>query len=166
MSEQQAPYIPFRFRVQFTEVMLGLAPGEEVELCSGSFSECTGLDATMEPKVIKEGGRNWGVAQRAGRVSFSTVILKRGITSNAHLWTWFDFVGNGSYSHRMNAVVTMFDTAGQGVMTWRLKNAMPIKFKTSDLNAKATDVAVEEIHIAHEGLTRADASSESLMDSA
>jgi hypothetical protein len=30
---------------------------------------------------------------------------------------------------------------------------MPIKFKTADLNAKGTEVGIEELHIAHEGLT-------------
>ena len=30
---------------------------------------------------------------------------------------------------------------------------MPIKFKAADLNAKGTDVAIEELHMAHEGLS-------------
>jgi phage tail-like protein len=35
---------------------------------------------------------------------------------------------------------------------WRLRNAMPVKFRIGDLNAKGSDVAVEEIHLVHEGL--------------
>ena len=35
---------------------------------------------------------------------------------------------------------------------WRLKNAMPVKFRVGDLNAKGSDVAVEELHLVHEGL--------------
>ena len=37
--------------------------------------------------------------------------------------------------------------------TIRLFRALPIKFKTGDLNAKATEVGIEELHVAHEGLT-------------
>lgn len=156
------PYIPFRFQIAFKEQLIGKGEAEGVVLCSGAFSECSGLEATMEPKVIKEGGRNWGAAQRAGKVTFSTVILKRGMTSNQDLWAWFELVGKNAYAHRLNTEITMFDHAGKGLMSWNLSKAMPIKFKTADLNASASDVAIEEIHLAHEGLSRAQASSASL----
>jgi len=35
---------------------------------------------------------------------------------------------------------------------WRLRNAMPVKFRAGDFNAKGNDVAVEELHLVHEGL--------------
>ena len=35
---------------------------------------------------------------------------------------------------------------------WMLKNAMPVKFRVGDLNAKGSDVAIEELHLVHEGL--------------
>lgn len=37
-------------------------------------------------------------------------------------------------------------------LIWRLRNAMPVKFRVGDLNAKGSDVAVEELHLVHEGL--------------
>src|SRR5262249_22667382 len=41
----------------------------------------------------------------------------------------------------------------QVALGWRLENAMPIKFRVGDLNARgSTDVAIEELHLAHEGL--------------
>lgn len=150
------PLHAFRFQVDFKEHMLKSGEGGEVVVSSGSFSECAGLEATVEPKVIKEGGRNWGPAQRMGPVTFSTVILKRGMTTNKHLWNWFDFLGNQErYAHRMNVTITMFDNAGDGVLAWKLSRAFPIKFKAADLNAKdGTQIAIEEIHLAHEGMTQ------------
>ncbi len=103
--------------------------------------------------MIKEGGRNWGSLQRSGKVSFSTVVLKRGMTKTRDLWHWYEFVGNGGYAQRMNVVITVFDTTGNAVLAWQLLNAMPVKFKAADLNAKGTDVAIEELHLAHEGLS-------------
>lgn len=147
------PLHVFRFQVDFQTDPLQLTGNNTpVTLCSGAFSECTGLEATMEPKVIKEGGRNYGAAQRAGQVTFATVILKRGMTSTRDLWKWFELVSTGAYAYRLAAIVTLFDTAGQGVLAWRLDKALPIKFKAADLNAKGTDVGVEELHLAHEGL--------------
>ena len=154
MNKRDPYFHAFRFQVDFNESLIGQAEGESVPLCSGAFSEITGLDATMEPKVIKEGGRNWGANQRAGQVSFSTVILKRGMTSANHLWTWFELVGGQAYAYRLSATITMFDTAGEAVLAWKLDKVMPVKFKSADLNSKATEVAVEELHLTHEGLSQ------------
>lgn len=144
----------FRFQVDFKEQMLGKdSEGDKLSLCSGAFSECSGLEVTTEAKAIKEGGRNWGVHQRSGKTSFATLVLKRGMTSSRDLWTWYEFVGTGKYAHRLNVIITLFDTAGKAVLAWKLANALPIKFKAADLNAKGTDVAIEELHMAHEGLS-------------
>ncbi len=147
------PLQGFRYQVDFKEQMLtsGTAGGEVV-LCRGAFSECTGLEVTMEPRVIKEGGRNWGAAQRMGRISFSTVVLKRGITASQDLWQWFNLVGQGAYAQRLNVTITVFDSGGNGLFSWTLLRALPIKFKAPDLNASNSEVAIEELHLAHEGL--------------
>jgi phage tail-like protein len=144
----------FNFEVTFREDPWEDQPGGPVDLCSGAFAECTGLEATMEPKVIKEGGRNYGPAQRAGPVTFGTVVLKRGMTTTRDLWQWFDMVTNrGNYAHRMTASITVRNHAREAVFTWQLARALPIKFKSADLNARGTDVGIEELHLAHEGLT-------------
>jgi phage tail-like protein len=149
-----APFQVFRFHVEFSAVSLegAATDGATKNLCGGAFSECTGLEATMEPKVIKEGGRNYGAAQRMGQVTFATVVLKRGMTKNRDLWKWFWLVGQGAYAFRLNARIRMEDEAGNEVLVWQLERAMPVKFKAADLNAKGSDVGIEELHIAHEGL--------------
>jgi phage tail-like protein len=106
----------------------------------------------MEVKVIKEGGRNYGVIQRSGPVSFATVVLKRGMTTTRDLYNWFELVGNGAYAYRLAATVTMFDHSGKGVLSWKLEKAIPVKFKAAELNAKSSEVGVEELQLAHEGL--------------
>lgn len=150
------PLRGFRFQVDFKEQMLtNETEGGEVLLCSGAFSECSGLEVTMEPKAIKEGGRNWGSAQRMGAISFGTVVLKRGLTTTADLWAWFSLVGEGAYAQRLNVTITQFDQSGKGAFSWTLLKAMPIKFKAPDLNASNNEVAIEELHLVHEGLGRA-----------
>lgn len=150
-----APLSGFRFQVDFKEQMLtNETEGGEVVLCSAAFSECSGLEATMEPRTIKEGGRNWGAVQRVGAVNFGTVVLKRGLTRTADLWAWFSLVGQGASAQRLNVSITMFDQDGRGIFSWTLKGAMPVKFRAPDLNARNHDVAIEELHLVHEGLAR------------
>jgi phage tail-like protein len=149
-----APLHVFRFEVSFRrDVLKGSASRSSVALCSGAFAECTGLEATMEPKVIKAGGLNYGPAQRVGPVTFGTVILKRGMTTTRDLWNWFALVAGGAYSYRLSAEIAMQNTAGKTVLTWGLARALPTKFKAADLNARGSEVGVEELHLVHEGLT-------------
>lgn len=153
-EELLAPFHVFRFQVEFAEDPLQLTGSQTpVPLCSGAFSDCTGLEATMEPRVIREGGRNYGASQRAGPVSFATVILKRGMTSTRHLWQWFSLVAEGKYAYRLSATITMMNAAGQPLLSWKLEKCLPVKFKAADLNARSTEVGIEELHLAHEGLT-------------
>lgn len=148
-----APLHVFRFHVEFRrDALSGEPQNTAVPLCSGAFSDCTGLEASMEPKEIKAGGMNWGAAQRAGPVTFATVVLKRGMTSTRDLWQWFQLVGGGAYAYRLSAEIQMQDGAGNTVLTWVLKRALPVKFKAADLNARGTEVGIEELHLAHEGL--------------
>lgn len=144
------PLHVFRFKVEFADSY----SGDDVPLCSGLFSEVSGLEATMEPKTIKEGGHNYGASQRAGQVSFGTVILKRGITEARNLWQWFELVNNqGKYASRMDVTITLLDGAGTPLLAWMLDFALPVKFKAPDLNATASEVGIEELHLVHEGLS-------------
>jgi len=152
------PLVPlhvFRFQVDFKSDTVGRsASGTTVDVCAGAFAECTGLEATMEPKAIKEGGTNYGVAQRAGPITFATVVLKRGISTNRDLWqTVFDVVASGKFAPRLQVTITVMDMANDPVIAWQLDRAMPIKFKFADLNAKGTEVGIEELHLVHEGLS-------------
>ena len=158
-NDTSIPIGGFAFRVPINVPGVDRAP-----LCTGSFAEATGLEATMEPKAIKQGGQNYGPLQRVGPVTFSTVVLKRGMTEVRHLWSWWSlFTGadgqrDGTYRPdraRCDVLVSMAGPDRTVLLTWQLRNAMPVKFKAGDLNARGTEVAIEELHFVHEGLTLA-----------
>lgn len=150
-------FVPFRFRVNLFN-----SSNNEL-LCSGAFSEVTGFELTMEPNTIPEGGCNWGEHQRVGVTRFSPMVLKRGVTDINDLWQWFDATTRGaSYNHRLHGEIVLLGNPGaqQGseepqdnpVMTWKLSGVLPTKFKGPDMNATASQVAIEELHLVHEGL--------------
>jgi phage tail-like protein len=152
-SASLTPLHAFRFQVDFfTDSLSGDGGHEQFPVCSGAFAECTGLEATMEAKVIKEGGRNYGAAQRAGGTTFATVVLKRGISNNQNLYQIFNSVSTGTFAPRMQVTINLFDNDGSAVLAWQLNKAMPIKYKFADLNAKNGEVGIEELHLVHEGL--------------
>jgi phage tail-like protein len=157
-SQPLEPLHVFRFELFFEELPLPGSPRGNAALPAGAFSECTGLEATLEPKVIKAGGHNLGAFQRVGPVTYSTVVLKRGISRDGRLYKWFERVAGGDYGHRCTVRVTLRSPSSQAgradedVLTWRMERALPVKFKAADFNARATEVGIEELHLVHEGL--------------
>lgn len=147
------PLHVFRFQVEFVTEDLSSGAASGPVSVSAAFAECSGLEATMEPKAIKEGGMNYGVAQRAGPTNFSTVILKRGISANADLFNIFMAATTGLYAPRMQVTINVFDIDGSAGVAWQLDRAMPVKYKFADLNARGGgEVGIEELHLVHEGL--------------
>ena len=141
-------FIPFRFHVTLFD-----SNDVNQALCQGSFSEVSGLEISMAPKTHKEGGRNWGEIQLSGQTTFSPIVLKRGITHIDHLWIWFETTTrSANYGLRYAAMIDVFYPSGQSALRWNLINALPTKFKGPDLNATASQVAIEELHLVHEGL--------------
>lgn len=153
MTAVALPPIPvFRF---WLEIAPASAGDQGTTWSQAGFSECTGLEATMEPKVIKEGGRNYGAVQRVGPVTFGTVVLKRGLTRDPRLWEWFAAAARQLPVVRRNVTIEIKSPAmGEqpAVQKWILVRALPIKLKVPDLNARATEVGIEELHLAHEGM--------------
>jgi phage tail-like protein len=157
-----AEFVPFRFAVHLfsdTEQDPEQLAAKNVDgaVCGGAFSEVSGLEASMQPKKITEGGRNWGEVVRVGGTTFSAVTLKRGMTTVNDAFVWFDTVTRlANYGYRMSARIDVRDTrdpAVTPVLSWVLLNVLPTKFKGADLSSTAKEIAVEELQLTHEGLT-------------
>ena len=148
-----AEFIPFRFEVSLYE------QSAENILCSGYFSEVSGLEITMEPRAIAVGGQNWGEVQRVGLIKFSPIVLRRGVTNINDLWAWFDATTRGSnYGYRLHGEIKVYDGFINGekfepVLTWKLEKVLPTRFKGPDLSSTSSQVAIEELTLVHEGLT-------------
>ena len=129
-------------------------------LGDGGFQECTGLEIEMDVQELQEGGRNDGVIRRVGRGKYGPLVLKRGMfygegsRVNPELWAWLQGILEGRVPvPRYDGQVQMLAGNGRTVLaTWVFERGLPQKVAGPQLNAKTGDVAIEEMHIAHEGL--------------
>ena len=168
MSESLYAAPLFRFEVAFFKDDASGTSALSPALCEGSFTEISGLEATMEPRVFKCGGANYGPYQRVGPVMFGTVILKRGVTRTRDLWNWFALATQERrMAVRLKVVIQAMDpvesadSGGAGSTATpppnrvrvELRRALPVKFKMADFSSKTTDIGIEELHLAHEGLS-------------
>lgn len=145
------PFMTFNFAV---EIQLS---GISDMVCSAAFSECDGLEMTMEPKTIREGGNNSRQFHLVGPVSYGTLSLKRGMTTNFDLWKWFDSTQSGleGRRRRADADILLYSTDPRQqkvVAKFRITGCLPTKLKVPALSAKDGEIAIEEMEIAYETL--------------
>jgi phage tail-like protein len=143
------PFTTFNFLVEIT------LDGSSERLCDAAFSECDGLEATLDVRAIREGGRNSGPVLLAGGVGYASLTLRRGMTSNADLWTWFERVATGERGLRASVEVVMMAPDHVSEQTrFALTGCVPIKLRAPALNARDGLLAVEEVQLAYETLVR------------
>ena len=153
------PFTNFNFLVSLTLAQPDAIGVEATPLCRGEFTECDGLEMTVEPKTVREGGNNTKQIHLVGPVSYGNLTLKRGMTRNQDLWKWFSaaVASPAATAKRRGALagaeIVMADASGAGSVRYRLYDCLPIKLKASPLNAKDGVVAVEEMQIAYSYFT-------------
>jgi phage tail-like protein len=76
------------------------------------------------------------------------------MTLNRDLWDWFqEATLRGALTHRLDVTIRHLDFDGRTVVrSWQLDRALPVKFKSADLQARSSEIAIEELHLVHEGL--------------
>jgi phage tail-like protein len=118
---------------------------------AAGFSECSGLEIALDVEEYKEGGNNGTVLRFPTRAKWTNLRLKRGIALSDDLWLWhYGFVqGMGA---RRDGVVTLLDEQKNAVKAWSFKRGIPVHWTGPSLNAGQSQVAFEEIEIAHEGM--------------
>jgi len=129
------------------------------ELGDGAFQECSGLDIELDVQEYLEGGRNDGVIKNVGRAKYSPIILKRGMfypssgKANRDLWLWLQGIAEGQRPvARYDGMIKVMSSGEDVSATWVFDRGLPTKIRGPELNAKTGEVAIEELHIAHEGL--------------
>ncbi len=120
----------------------------------GHFTEVTGLGVKVDRISYREAGNNAIVRAVPGRVTYSSVTLRFGLTSSQELWDWLITAVEGRVSRR-NVSIVMLDSSGVSeVLRWNLLNAWPEEWYGAPLDAMSRELAIETLVLAHEGLQR------------
>lgn len=128
-------------------------------LSDGAFQEVSGLEIELDVQEYQEGGRNDGVIRRVGRAKYQNLVLKRGMfygsggSVDRELWSWLQGIASGERPvRRYDGVIEVLGTGSDVVATWVFDRGLPVRLRGPELNAKTGEIAIEELHLAHEGL--------------
>ena len=140
------PFTTFNFKVSLQ------LEGEGGVICAAEFSECDGMEMSMETKTIREGGNNGRQIHLAGPISYGQLTLKRGMSKNFQLWRWFEQVQQNRGLRASGEVLMLSSNREDEDVRFVVNGCLPVKLKAPTLNAKDGQIAIEEMQIAYETL--------------
>jgi phage tail-like protein len=121
-------------------------------VAAAGFSEVSGLTTDTNIIEYREGNEKQGTVRKLpGLIKYNNIVLKRGWTQDHSLWAWRKNVIDGT-TQRQDGVVTLYDESRQPALTWKFRQGWPSKWEGPALNGKTSEVAIETLEIAHEGL--------------
>ncbi len=118
------------------------------------FQECSGLKTSATVFEIEEGGLNGYTHKRPGQSKWENLVLRYATNASTELLAWRDeFVRDQFASRPTNSgAVIMKDNHGDEIRRFSFTNAWPVSWEGPTMNAGSSELAVETLEIAHEGL--------------
>lgn len=140
------PYVQFNFLV---DLGTGTTDGPEA-----GFQECSGIGMEVTVAEYRNGNERENSVRKITGLNKSTdVTLKRGVVGSLNLYQWLNQIRNGDQTAYRTVVIQLQNEDHTAVvMEWKLLRARIIKHTSGPLNAKGSDVAMEELVLAYERL--------------
>jgi phage tail-like protein len=146
---RENPYGAFNYLVS-----LGGAQGDGSEgSIIGGFSDVSGLGFEVKYSEYRNGSERFNTVRKVPNTyTLDEITLKRGLVGSDDLFAWLKGVRDGTADPR-TVTITLLDEARNAVATWTLRRAQPKKWTGPTLAAKGGgEVAMEELHLVHEGV--------------
>ena len=135
------PYGKFRYKVEID----GLE--------AGGFSEASLFDASIDVIEYREGDMVQTPMKLPGLKKYGNITLKQGVADSMVMYEWM-IAGVEGEVERKTITITILDETETATASWQVINAWPAKYTAPDFNATSSEVAIESLEIAHEGMTR------------
>jgi phage tail-like protein len=144
--QRDTPYSQFNFLV---DIGSGSTDGADA-----GFQEVSELGMEVAVAEYRAGNAKTNEVQKiTGLAKYPNISLKRGLIGSLTLYKWLDQIRNGDQSALRTVTIQLLnEDRTQVVLTWKLLRARIVKHTSGPLNAKGTDVAMEEMVLAYERL--------------
>jgi phage tail-like protein len=145
MASREDPLVAFKFGLEISGKL------------SGFFTSVNGIGSeseVVEHKIVSEKGETI-IQKIPGRLTWTEVSLKRGVTSNIDIWNWRKLVVDGKIDDaRTNCSIIAYDQSQKEIARWNFENAWPSKVVGPELDSSSTNYMIEDVTIVHEGMVR------------
>lgn len=140
-GERNDPYRNFRFRVEMEGIQ------------QAGFSEVSGFEASLDVIEYREGNEVITPRKLPGLAKYGNITLKWGATDSLDLFDWMQSCIEGTVERKTVTIIAI-DEEGGDVATWQVIEAWPVKYSAPSFNGTGSEVAIEFVELAHEGMAR------------
>ena len=113
------------------------------------FQRVSGLSAEVTTTTVTEGGQNLYTHRLPERINYQNLVLERGMVVGSPLNVEFNAAMSLFKFYPSNVLVTLFDEEEEPVSGWLFIKAYPVKWSTSDLDAKEGSVLIDTLELAY-----------------
>jgi len=143
---RERPYTEFNFLV---DLGTGNTEGPDA-----GFQEISSISQEVSVTEYRNGNsKENSVLKLTGLNKAQDVTLRRGIIGSLELYNWLNDIRNGNQNALRNVTIQLQNEDHTAVVqTWKLLRARITKHTSGPLNAKGSDVAMEELVLTYERL--------------
>ncbi|MFM7101881.1 MAG: phage tail protein [Verrucomicrobiota bacterium] len=143
---RERPYVQFNFLV---DLGTGNTEGPDA-----GFQEISNIGMEVTVAEYRNGNEKENSVRKITGLNKATdVTMKRGVIGSLTLYNWLNQIRNGDQSALRTITISLQNEDHTAVVqTWKLLRARIIKHVSGPMNAKGTDVAMEELTISYERL--------------
>src|SRR5215203_4299540 len=140
------PYVQFNFLV---DLGTGTTDGPEA-----GFQEVSNIGMEVTISEYRNGNEKENSVRKITGLNKATdVTMKRGVIGSLNLYNWLNDIRNGNQNALRTVTIQLQNEDHTAVVqTWKLMRARIIKHISGPMNAKGTDVAMEELTLSYERL--------------
>jgi phage tail-like protein len=110
-------------------------------------------DAIIDEVAYRSGNeRSQESRKQPGLAKYSHLILRRGLIGSLDLWVWWKMAREGQAAVDRDVTVTLLDEERNTVWTWRFRNAFPVNYRVSPLDANCSDIVAEELTLTFDSM--------------
>jgi phage tail-like protein len=123
-----------------------------------SFSEITGLEASISTEDVQEGGQNQFVHKLPKGLTQRNLVMKRGVITQLSLMAeWAAATIGSTFAtpiQTQTLVVMLLGPDHDPKFAWNIRRAWPVRWDWGSLNSTRNEVMVETMEFAHSGISR------------
>ena len=137
--------LPLSFRCGVFFFVGGLIPNP-IDI---RFQRVSGLGATVALKSHSEGGQNLYTHRFPESIGYQNLVLERSAALISPLDIEFNIALSLFKFAASNTLVTLFDDGGVPTAAWMFLNTYPVRWATSDLDAKQNGIVIDTMELAY-----------------
>jgi phage tail-like protein len=137
--DRSDPYRSFKFIVEFDMIQ------------RAGFARVKGLGSEIKIDSYHEGGLNEREHKAVSHATQTNLVLERGLADNLYLYEWHQGIVAGQIIKRTLSILLQ-NAEGREVWRWHAAGAFPVKWTAGDLDAANSQVLIESIEFAHQGI--------------